>query len=76
MESDDERKAFEDYIAIMTFPEDKKRNRSAVIHKSLEQRITGYLKGNNDEDKLFCYYVKKTGFSLLNLYPQLEFEMN
>ena len=53
MESDDERKAFEDYIAI-TFPEDKKRNRSAVIYRSLEQRITRYLKGNNDEDiKLF-----------------------
>ena len=45
MESDDERKAFEDYIAI-TFPEDKKRNRSAVIHRSLKQRITRYLKGN------------------------------
>ena len=58
MESDDERKAFEDYIAI-TFPEDKKRNRSTVIHGSLEQRITRYLKGNNDEDKLFCHYVKK-----------------
>ena len=66
MESDDERKAFGDYIAI-TFPEDKKRNRSAVIHRSLEQRITRYLKGNNDEDKLFRHYVKKTGFSLLNL---------
>ena len=32
MESDDERKAFEDYIAI-TFPENNKRNRSTVIHK-------------------------------------------
>ena len=66
MESDDERKAFEDYIAI-TFPEDKKRNRSAVIYRSLEQRITRYLKGNNDEDKLFHHYEKKTGSSLLNL---------
>ena len=66
MESDDERKAFEDYIAI-TFPEDKKTNRRAVIHRSLKQRITRYLKGDNDEDKLFCHYVNKTGFSLLNL---------
>ena len=36
MESDDETKAFDDYIAI-TFPEDKKRNRSGVIHRSLGQ---------------------------------------
>ena len=43
------------YIAII-FPEDKKRNRSAVIHRSLEQRITRYLKGNKDEDKLFRHY--------------------
>ena len=43
------------YIAII-FPEDKKRNRSAVIHRSLEQRITRYLKGNKDEDKLFHHY--------------------
>ena len=46
----------EDYIAI-TFPEDKKRNRSALIHRSLEQRITIYLKGNNGED--VRHYVKK-----------------
>jgi len=51
-----------------TFPEDKKRNRSAVMRRNLEQRITRYLKGNNDEDKLFRRHnVKKTGFSLLNL---------
>ena len=55
MESDDERKAFEDYIAII-FPEHKKRNRRAVIHRSLEHRITRYLKGNKDEDKLLRHY--------------------
>ena len=37
-ENDDARKAFEDYIAS-AFPEEKKRNRSAVICRNLEQRI-------------------------------------
>ena len=66
MENDDARKAFEDYICG-AFPEDKKRNRSAVVSRNLEQRIIRYLKGNDDKDKLFRHYVKKTGFSLLNL---------
>ena len=65
-ENDDARKAFEDYIAS-AFPEEKKRNRSAVICRNLEQRIIRHLKGSNDEDKLFRHYVKKTGFSLLDL---------
>ena len=52
MESDGERKAFVDYITLI-FTEYKKRNRRAVIDRSLEQRITIYLKGNKDEDKLF-----------------------
>lgn len=25
-----------------------------------------YLKGNDEDDKSFCHYVKKTGFSQLN----------
>ena len=67
MENDDAaRKAFEEYI-YSAFPEDKKRNRSAIISRSLEQRIIRHLKGSNDEGKLFRHYVKKTGFSLLNL---------
>ena len=55
----DEKRAFDDYLS-QTFPEDKKRTRSAVIHRSLAHRII-------DEDKAFRHYVKKTGFSLLNL---------
>ena len=65
-ENDDTRKAFEDYIAS-AFPEEKKRNRSVVICRNLEQRIIRHLKGSNKEDKVFRHYVKKTGFSLLNL---------
>ena len=65
-ENDDARKAFEDYIAS-AFPEEKKRNRSVVICRNLEQRIIRHLKGSNKEDKAFGHYVKKTGFSLLNL---------
>ena len=45
-------------IAIIFQPEDKKRNRIAVIHRSLEQRITRYLKGNRDEDNLFRHFDK------------------
>ena len=62
----DERAAFEDYI-LHTFPEEKKRTRSAVIHRSLAQRIIDHLKGNPEENKAFHHYVKKTGFSLLSL---------
>ena len=41
-----------------TFPEDKKRSRSTVISRKLEQRIIKiYLKGNDNEDKLFRHYV-------------------
>ena len=65
-ENDDARKAFEDYITS-AFPEEKKRNRSVVIFRNLEQRIIRHLKGSKKEDEVFCHYVKKTGFSLLNL---------
>ena len=54
MENDDAaRKAFEELYICRAFPEDKKRNRSAVISRSLEQRIISHLKGYDDEDKLF-----------------------
>ena len=62
----DEKKEFNDYLSC-TFPEELKRTRSAVIHRSLAQRIINYLKGNLEEDKAFRHFVKKTGFSLLNL---------
>ena len=63
---DDGRKSFEEFINS-AFPEDRKRNRSAIIRRNLEQRIIRHLKGNIDEEKTFRHYVKKTGFSLLNL---------
>ena len=61
-----EKKTFDEFISS-TFPEEKKRTRSAVIHRSLSQRIINYLKGNVEEDKAFRHYVKKTRYSLMNL---------
>lgn len=66
MEADEQKTAFEDYV-LRAFPEEKKRTRSAVIHRSLAQRIINHLKGNPEEDKAFRHYVKKNGFSLLSL---------
>ena len=56
----DEQTAFEDYI-LHAFPEEKKRTRSAVIHRNFAQRIINHLKGNpeEDDDKAFRHYVKK-----------------
>ena len=70
----EERKCFEEYISA-TFPEGKKRTRSAVIHRNLSQRIIRHLKGNYDEDKTFRHYVKSL-VSLYSIYLPLEFEMS
>ena len=60
----DEKKEFNDYLS-RTFPEELKRTRSAVIHRSLAQRIINYLKGNLEEDKAFRHFVKKLDLACL-----------
>ena len=50
--------AFQDYLKA-TFPEDAKRTRSSVIHRSFADRIVRYLKQRDDSDKHFRHYVIK-----------------
>ena len=52
-----------------SFPSGGKRTRSAIIRKSLAQKIVKYLKGEQYEaDKGFRHFVKKNGFELLDLH--------
>jgi len=62
-----EKKAFEEYVSA-SFPEDKKRNRSALVHRKLRDRIVSFLKGSfaEEADKAFRHYVKKKGFKLID----------
>ena len=49
------------------FPKDGKRTKSAVIRSLFARRIVDHLKGRCDDDKGFCYFVKKSSFELLDL---------
>ena len=60
------KESFEECINS-AFPIDGKPTRSAVIRRSLAQRITAYLKGTPDSDKAFRHFVKKSSFQLLDL---------
>ncbi len=51
-----------------TFPSDGKRTRSAIVRESFARKIVNYLKGEQqDADKGFRHFVKKSGFELLDL---------
>ena len=62
----DSESAFQAYL-MATFPPDAKRTRSAVIRRSLAQKIVNYLKGTEEYDKIFRHFVKKSRLQLLDL---------
>ena len=51
-------------------------HRTVIIRRSFAQQIVDHLKGQENEDKKYHHFVKKSNFKLLDLpYPLLESEM-
>ena len=51
-------------------------HRTVIIRRSFAQQIVDHLKGQENEEKIFRHFVKKSNFRLLDLpHPLLESEM-